>query len=94
MAILLTLCGIELVGQDSHDPIGELMKSEGTKKNDDSVGGEKFENVSPSDNSIKAGVVKIDVGFELVQERFHGALHFGKVHRGLQNQDTQGLGVF
>ncbi len=53
--------GVELIGQYSHDSVGDFLKPKGTEKNNNFTSGEKAADVPSDDNSVKAGVLKFDI---------------------------------
>ena len=64
--------GVQLVGQDTHDAIGEFSETHRPEELDHAAWKEQPQDVSPQDDSIKATVFELDILGEL--------LHKGIIH--------------
>jgi len=64
--------GVQLVGQDAHDAIGELPESHQPEKLDHAAWKEQPPDVPPQDDTIKATVFELDILGELLHK---GILH-------------------
>lgn len=64
--------GVQLVGQDAHDAVGELPETHGPEKFDHAAWKEKPPDVSPQDDAIEATVFELDIRRELLHK---GILH-------------------
>ena len=64
--------GVQLVGQDAHDAIGELPESHQSEKLDHAAWKEQPPDVPPQDDTIEATVFELDILGELLHK---GILH-------------------
>jgi len=65
---LLLDVDIELIGENTHNPVCERVKSHGPEKEDNTGFKEQVSDVSPDNDPIKAGVIAFDIASELLYE--------------------------
>jgi len=69
--------GVQLVGQDAHDAIGELPESHRPEELDHAAWKEQPTDVPPQDDTIEATVFELDILGELLHKRIlHGQRPF------------------
>lgn len=71
--------GVQLVGQDAHDAIGEFPETHQPEKLDHFCGKEEAQDVASEDDAIKAAVLELDIRSELLHKGIcHGQYPFSR----------------